>query len=112
MASTWPLLDMPAKQPPASSSNQAIGPPRPPRLAIFHDLDAQLYPPELNEDEQIWRDRYSFFLDCGYQLRPRYVPEWTPSWIGTQLDPSYCEDAVEHVVRSLTTNVWLKLSEH
>lgn len=100
---------MSVRPPQDSSRAQDTGPLRPPRLAIFGTLDALLYPPKLNEDEEIWRNRYSFFLDRGYQLRPRYEPGWIPSWIGTDLDPCYCEDAVEQIVCALTYNRFAKL---
>ncbi|KAI0634044.1 kinase-like protein [Trametes polyzona] len=44
--------------------------------------------------EAFWRDRYRYLNDSGYLLRPRYSPEWEPSWLGTNLRPSYCEDSV------------------
>jgi hypothetical protein len=53
------------------------------------------YLAELTEDEELWRDRYSFLLDRGLQLRVRYEPGWTPSWLGTNLDPTTCEDSIE-----------------
>lgn len=45
-------------------------------------------------DEVFWRERYNFLRDCGYQLRPRLAPEWTPSWLGTNRDPFFCEDSI------------------
>ncbi|KAI9059873.1 kinase-like protein [Trametes sanguinea] len=45
-------------------------------------------------DEILWRDRYTTFLERGYRLRPRYHPDWRPSWTGTNLNPEFCEDAV------------------
>lgn len=32
--------------------------------------------------EEYWRDHYHWLLDKGYQLRPRYHPEWAPPWKG------------------------------
>ncbi|KAI9458229.1 kinase-like domain-containing protein [Boletus coccyginus] len=34
----------------------------------------------LYKEEIFWRDRYHFFRDKGYILRPRYHPEWQASW--------------------------------
>lgn len=102
---------MAVRPPQAALRPQATGPQRPPRLAIFEALNAQLHPPEVNEDEQIWRDRYTFFLGRGYQLRPRYAPGWIPSWIGTDIDPFYCEDAVEQIVCHSTKTDSINLSE-
>ncbi|EIW54102.1 uncharacterized protein TRAVEDRAFT_173401 [Trametes versicolor FP-101664 SS1] len=44
--------------------------------------------------EELWRDRQRRLKERGYDLRARYHPNWKPSWIGTNLDPEYCEDAV------------------
>ncbi|OSC97553.1 kinase-like protein [Trametes coccinea BRFM310] len=44
--------------------------------------------------EVSWKERYEALRTRGYQLRPRYHPEWRPSWTGTNLDPEFCEDAV------------------
>jgi len=49
---------------------------------------------ELTETEESWRDRYAFLLSHGYQLRPRYHPDWKPSWIGTDICPLYLEDSI------------------
>jgi hypothetical protein len=44
--------------------------------------------------EAFWRGHQKWLQDCGYMLRPRYVPGWQPSWIGKsgKLIPEY-EDA-------------------
>ncbi|KAF8548790.1 hypothetical protein OG21DRAFT_1470824 [Imleria badia] len=34
----------------------------------------------LYKEEIFWRDRYHFFRNKGYILRPRYHPEWQASW--------------------------------
>ncbi|KAI0629614.1 hypothetical protein C8Q77DRAFT_1076079 [Trametes polyzona] len=49
---------------------------------------------ELMPWEFVWRDRYQYLQDNGYELRPRYHPNWSPSWIDTDFDPKYCEDSV------------------
>jgi hypothetical protein len=59
----------------------------------------RLYPTEITAEEELWRDRYSFMLSHGLELRCRYKPGWTPSWIGTDLDPDICEDSIEKNVR-------------
>ncbi|KAH9858864.1 kinase-like domain-containing protein [Lenzites betulinus] len=46
----------------------------------------------LFRDEHFWRDHYTWLEGKGYQLRPRYRPNWTPSWLGTKKDPDRCED--------------------
>jgi len=34
----------------------------------------------LDELELFWRDHQKWLQDCGYLLRPRYRPDWVPSW--------------------------------
>ncbi|KAI0369571.1 hypothetical protein BV20DRAFT_1020643 [Pilatotrama ljubarskyi] len=36
----------------------------------------------LTTEERYWRDRQEFLESRGYTLRPRYKPDWTPSWTG------------------------------
>lgn len=45
-------------------------------------------------DEVFWRDRHDFLQSRGYQLRPRFAPDWVPSWLGTNYVPFYCEDSI------------------
>ena len=49
---------------------------------------------DLLPGEIFWRDRYFFLEGCGYTLRPRYRPDWKPSWLGTNRDPVFCEDSI------------------
>lgn len=74
--------------------------------AVFGDLstnkDGQLTEPEL-----WWSRHYLWLKDSGYLLRPRYAPDWTPSWQGTKKNWVLCEDScvaqvgTKHVGRSL-----------
>ncbi|KAI0944014.1 hypothetical protein AcV7_001949 [Taiwanofungus camphoratus] len=48
----------------------------------------------LSPAEKLWRDRQPYFERCGYSLRPRYHPDWSPSWLDTNLDPIFCEDSI------------------
>ncbi|KAL1743433.1 hypothetical protein HDZ31DRAFT_40943 [Schizophyllum fasciatum] len=48
---------------------------------------------ELGEDEKWWAARQPWLLSRGYELRPRYRPGWTPSWLGTPQHRMYAEDA-------------------
>ncbi len=41
-----------------------------------------------------WRDRQPELRRRGYTLRARYAQGWDPSWMGTNIDPHFCEDAV------------------
>lgn len=58
-------------------------------------------PATLHPGEIWWRDRYQVLLDNGYQLRPRFRPDWKPSWQGKNVHPFTCEDAVPNIVCSL-----------
>ncbi|KAF9461620.1 kinase-like domain-containing protein [Collybia nuda] len=58
-------------------------------------------PVKLTEYELWWSARYSFFLKNGYMLRPRYKPDWKPSWVGTNLDPIDCEDSIRPFMPTL-----------
>lgn len=77
-----------------SSSNYTPASVGPAAAARLH----RLYRTQLRENEIPWRDRYTFFLKKGLELRPRYRPDWSPSWLGTTLDPSDCEDSIEQIV--------------
>lgn len=55
----------------------------------------------LKEDEIWWRNHYNALLSHGYKLRPRFHPDWAPSWLGTSKHPYACEDSIEHIVRRL-----------
>ncbi|RDB27165.1 hypothetical protein Hypma_004589 [Hypsizygus marmoreus] len=65
---------------------------------VIPAITFRVYPTELDNIEKLWRDRYSFFLQQGLELRPRYHPDWTPSWIGTSINPTYCEDAIQQII--------------
>lgn len=39
------------------------------------------YPLQLSPEEMWWRNRYNMLERRGYQLLPRYSPDWKPSWI-------------------------------
>ena len=48
-----------------------------------------------------WRNNYEWLRDRGYQLRPRYSPDWIPSWMGTTKYHRSCEDGVKLAVSPL-----------
>ena len=56
---------------------------------------------ELNDEERFWRGIYTDLLERGYTLRPRYAPDWTPSWVGTNILPMYCEDSSPSMVSGI-----------
>lgn len=49
-------------------------------------------PGALSPAEVWWRKQYQWLKAQGYLLRPRYAPEWVPSWDGSRRDPFTCED--------------------
>lgn len=67
----------------------------------------------LTPHEKYWVDLQPFLLECGYQLRPRYRPEWQPSWLqpGNFVRWSTCEDSlrtfVSMVIRSAAYSVFI-----
>ncbi|KAI0325878.1 kinase-like protein [Cubamyces sp. BRFM 1775] len=76
-------------------------PKRPPTYAVLSDAAAQRHARltaqgiyNLASFEVFWQQRQQYLHDAGYLLRPRYRPDWRPSWIGTNLHPRYCEDSI------------------
>lgn len=63
----------------------------------------------LTDEEVYWRDRQRFLESQGYMLRPRYRPDWTPSWRGKPPDAVLdAEDAFAlKVSHSLTVRLLL-----
>lgn len=55
--------------------------------------------PELRSYEIFWRDHQEWLAGQGYMLRPRYKPDWTPSWKDTDEDPTLFEDGLVMKVR-------------
>lgn len=55
--------------------------------------------------EVAWRDRFDALKAKGYVLRPRFRPDWQPSWIRMGLggyERYLCEDFLHHNVRRLS----------
>ncbi|KAL6303573.1 hypothetical protein BKA93DRAFT_787874 [Sparassis latifolia] len=44
--------------------------------------------------EYFWRNRQEWLQEHGYMLRPRYMPNWKPSWQGSKRSFFRFEDAV------------------
>jgi hypothetical protein len=44
------------------------------------DDDLPTLPGHLVTTEFFWRDHYTWLKERGYTLRPRYAPDWVPSW--------------------------------
>ena len=58
----------------------------------------------LSGTEIFWRDNFTWFKDQGYQLRPRFAPDWIPSWKGTSKFRLQCEDGYHLLVSFLLGN--------
>ncbi|EPT01456.1 hypothetical protein FOMPIDRAFT_1120609 [Fomitopsis schrenkii] len=41
-----------------------------------------------------WRNKQRFLQSRGYMLRPRYHPDWIPSWRTSDASPFYAEDGI------------------
>ncbi|KAI5116533.1 hypothetical protein M0805_005519 [Coniferiporia weirii] len=49
----------------------------------------------LDTSEIWWRDHFNVLLEHGYRLRPRYHPDWRPSWFDDpKKSPILCEDSI------------------
>ncbi|KAJ3712460.1 kinase-like domain-containing protein [Lentinula raphanica] len=61
---------------------------------VLEDSESELnvYNEKLWEFEIFWRDHYDWLKGKGYLLRPRYHPDWVPSWSGSPKDPFRFED--------------------
>ena len=59
--------------------------------AVFGSMPA-IEDGQLTEPELWWSQHYHWLKDCGYLLRPRYSPDWTPSWKNTKKSWVLCED--------------------
>ncbi|KAG1725264.1 uncharacterized protein EDB91DRAFT_1168927 [Suillus paluster] len=60
-------------------------------LTVFGE-ERERRPGALSVDEIWWREQYSWLKVRGYLLRPRYAPDWVPSWEGSKRDALACED--------------------
>ena len=50
--------------------------------------------------EIFWRDHWDWLQQKGYLLRPRYKPDWVPSWRNhPNPDLNAYEDGLSHMVR-------------
>lgn len=68
----------------------------------------------LDPEELRWRDRQRFLADKGYMLRPRYHPDWVPSWtLPHNMDrlPRTFEDYYQLPV-SRSQSTYFQLFEH
>lgn len=47
----------------------------------------------LMEHETWWRDHYLMLEERGYRLRPRFHPDWVPSWLTSGINMASSEDS-------------------
>ena len=52
--------------------------------------------------EAEWRDLYFFLESHGYRLRPRYHPDWEPSWKRKNIEFYEAEDYIQFPVGAIT----------
>ena len=85
-----------------------------PRYAVLSDdalacseRTTQLGAYNLIPSELFWQARHRHLEEYGYLLRPRYKPGWKPSWIGTNLDPDFCEDSIMSIVGTICSTPML-----
>ena len=57
-------------------------------------------PGELFQPEVFWREHCTWLEGSGYTLRPRYHPDWVPSWTNTSKSWATAEDGQPPLVRS------------
>jgi hypothetical protein len=72
-----------------------------------HDLEFKK-PGKLRSNEVYWRDLQPWLAKSGYMLRPRYRPDWAPSWKGTTRNWRDLEDEQEARV-STSFSTWYAL---
>ncbi|KAG6822717.1 hypothetical protein H0H92_012829, partial [Tricholoma furcatifolium] len=70
-------------------------------MAAAFDVEKFVAPPEgipkdgeLSVNEVFWRQHYQVFKNHGYTLRPRYRPDWIPSWWNNTKYWMDCEDGM------------------
>ena len=56
------------------------------------------------DNEIWWAEHYQLLLSHGYRLRYRFRPNWTPSWLGTDVIPYYCDDVLRSHVCHVNSN--------
>jgi len=58
------------------------------------------------KQKEFWVAQYSFLLSRGYQLRPRYEPNWVPSWTNGGHMKALAEDAIRPLVSGMSCTVY------
>lgn len=71
---------------------------RPQQQRCILDAFPRLEEDQLTPNEMWWSQHFDWLKDCGYLLRPRYAPNWVPSWKGTKKERFSCEDSIVPMV--------------
>ena len=66
----------------------------------------------LTNAEFFWRDHYKFLEEKGYRLRPRYSPDWKPSWFQTKKRRLDSEDGLAPFVSFHVVELWTQSSSY
>ncbi|QRV72160.1 kinase domain protein [Ceratobasidium sp. AG-Ba] len=66
-----------------------------PGLALNLHGSTSRPPEERSDAENKWVSLQPYLQSRGYQLRPRYQPDWVPSWKVTGARPSESEDSID-----------------
>jgi hypothetical protein len=64
----------------------------------------------LKTGEIFWRDHQKWLQDSGYMMRPRYMPDWTPPWKGTNKPSFKFEESIMLLVCNVALSYMVLLS--
>jgi hypothetical protein len=73
---------------------------RPPDNSDLYCEPRDRQPGSLFTTERWWSDRYDKIAEQGYKLRPRYHPQWQPSWLKLGKEFFDVEDGQPSIVRA------------
>ncbi|KZT41067.1 hypothetical protein SISSUDRAFT_1001390 [Sistotremastrum suecicum HHB10207 ss-3] len=54
---------------------------------------------ELTRSEKRWASYHGWLRSLGYELRQRYQPDWSPSWLKTKYRTGESEDSIRQQIR-------------
>ncbi|EAU82364.1 other/AgaK1 protein kinase [Coprinopsis cinerea okayama7 len=66
----------------------------------------------LHDGELYWRDHYNWLLERGYRLRPRYSPEWVPSWDKDPEVQGISEDSLVFIHSNINDAIQISQDRH
>ena len=68
------------------------------------EAEEDIFDGQLNEDEVWWRDHQPWLQERGYMLRPRYRPDWVPSWHKDGGNDYYMREDGQDIVASFVSS--------